>query len=796
MKIALKTLKRYVDIPVPVEEMCERMVLAGFEIESIENLSDSMDRVVAARILKIVPHENSDHLQICSMDVGQSEPVQIVTGAQNIFEGALVPAALHDSHLPNGVHITKGKLRGVESNGMLCSGEELCLTEADYKGAGVHGILILHDDVPTGTDMRIVLGLDDVVIDFKITANRPDCNCILGVAKEISVVLGTKFTRPEPSYHTAGGDIHDLIRIDVENQELCPRYIGRMVQNLKIAESPDWLKHALRTCGMRPINNIVDITNFVMLETGQPMHAFNYNELAQKHIIVRNARSGESIQTLDTKSYELTPEMLVIADGEKPSCLAGIMGGLESEITDTTTDLFLEAAKFKRDNIRRTCRSLGVHTEASGRFEKGIDINNTGYAMERALQLIDELNAGTIVDGAIDCHDVLPTERILTVWSKSINDLLGVDIEEETMVKILNALDLPTVCHFGFLTVQVPTIRDDIEGRADLAEEIMRIYGYDHIVGTPMRGTVRRGRMLPERIKTNKVKSTMVAMGANEITTYSFISPKACDLLGLDENDRRRQAVRLLNPLGDEYSTMRTQLVSSMLTVLSTNYNRKNESVCFFECSKRFLPESLPLTKAPAEVPTLCIGLYGDDSNFFTLKGLVEEVLHDFGANAYYQKSAEPYLHPGRQAEAALGDDTLAVLGEVHPDVLKRYDIGTRALVAEVYLDRLFALEQKAPVYQPLPKFPAVSRDFAMLCDRELPVGDLQNAMAEAAGKLCENIKLFDVYEGDQIPKGKKSVAFSVTLRSKEATLTDEQIESASRRILKKLEALGAVLRQ
>ena len=795
MKIALNTLKYYVDIKVSVEELCDKMVMAGFEVESIENLKDKMSNVVAAKIVSIAPHENSDHLQICQMDIGTGELVQIVTGAQNVFEGALVPAALHDSYLPDGTHITKGKLRGVASNGMLCSGGELELTDSDYPGASVNGILILKDEYAPGTDMRDILGLNDYVIDFKITANRPDCNSIIGVAKEVSVVLGTEFKMPATDYKTVGGDINDYVKIDVENFELCPRYIGRVVKNLRIKESPDWMKQVLKTCGMRPINNIVDITNFVMLETGQPMHAFNYNDLADKHIIVRNARNGEFIQTLDEKKYDLTEDMLVIADGQKPSCLAGIMGGLESEITDTTTDLFLEAAKFKRDNIRRTGRTLGIRTESSGRFEKGIDINNTGFAINRALNLIEALDAGDIIEGEIDKNQGLPQNKTLKVTTDSINALLGLNIEKSEMVRILNALGLETSLTDNLLTVSVPSIRDDIEGRADLAEEIMRIYGYDHIVSTPMTGSVRRGKKLPERIKTDLIKSAMISMGANEISTYSFISSKALDTLGLSDSDSRRQAVRLLNPLGDEYSTMRTQLVTSMLTVLSTNYNRKNSEVRFFEISKRFIPESLPLTKEPAEIPTMCVGIYGKEEDFFTLKGIVEEVIGLFSKTVKFLKSDEVFLHPGRQATATVEEEKVAVFGEVHPEVLDNYDIGVRAYVAEIYIDKLFAITPEKTIYKPLPKFPAVTRDFAMLCDKDIPVGELKDIMKEAAGKLCEDVTLFDVYEGDQIPEGKKSVAFSVTLRSLEATLTDEQIEAASKRILKKLEAAGAQLR-
>ena len=796
MKISLNTLKYYVDINVPVEELCDRMVMAGFEVESIESEGDKLVNVVVARIVDIKPHEDSDHLQICQMDIGKEEPIQIVTGAQNIKVGDLVPAALDDSSLPDGMLIVKGKLRGVPSNGMLCSGEELCLTEADYEGASVHGILILKDTHPVGTDMREVLGLDDYIIDFKITANRPDCNCFIGVAKEIGVVLGTEFKAPVPTYKTVGGNINDYISIDVQNFDLCPRYIGRVVKNLRIKESPDWMQKTLLASGMRPINNIVDITNFVMLETGQPLHAFNYNDLEGKKIIVRNAKEGESITTLDGKDYNLTPDMLVIADGEKPSCLAGIMGGKESEIESDTKDLFLESAKFRRDNIRHTGRALGIRTEASGRYEKGIDIVNAQYASERALQLIYDLDAGDIIDGVIDCNQGLPEDKIITVTTDKIMELIGVDVPDEKIVEILNRLGLNTTINGKEITCRVPSIRDDIEGRADLAEEGMRIYGYDHIVGTPMRGTVVRGKLLPERIKTNKIKKLLNGAGAYEIATYSFIASKAIDTLNLAQDDERRNQIKILNPLGDEYSVMRTQLTTSMLTVLATNINKKIADGRFFEISKRFVPKALPLTEQPEELATLSIGIYGKDEDFFTLKGIIEAICKLMGAHTQYERSAEPYLHPGRQAKVLANNKNIGVFGEVHPDVAGEYGIDCRVYVAEIKLDVLLGIEKRKTVYKPLPKFPAVERDFAMLVDKEVPVGTLEKAISSGGGRLCEKIELFDVYEGAQIPEGKKSVAFSVWLRSQDSTLTDKEIDEANAKIIKKLESVGAELRK
>ncbi len=783
------------DIPVEIDELCDKMVMAGFEVEDIEKLADTMQNVVVARIVKLEKHPDADRLKVCQMDIGADEPVQIVTGADNVFEGALVPAALHNSLLPNGTKITKGKLRGVPSNGMLCSGEELCLKDCDYPGAEVYGIMILKEDYPVGTDMRDVLGLWDTIVDFKITANRPDCQSVLGVAREIGVVLKTNFHPPVPTYNTIAAKTEDDMAVEVENFLLCERFCGARVHNLKIAESPVWMKRALRASGMRPINNIVDITNFVMLETGFPMHAYDRRDIRGGKLIARTARKGDRITTLDGKDHDLTEEMLVIADAEGPSGLAGIMGGLNSEIKEDTTQLFLEVAKFRRDCIRRTARKLGMRTEASARYEKGVDTVGCEYALKRALQLIDELGAGEVCSSIIDCNNGLPSGRQVVVTGQSINALLGLQIPVSTMSEILNSLCIETTVNGDTLTCKIPSFREDIEGRADLAEEVMRIYGYDHIVGTTMTGAVVRGQKLPARIKDDRVKAALVADGCSEIATYSFISGKAIDTLQLTADDDRRSAVTLLNPLGEEYSTMRTQLVTSMLNVLSTNYNRKAAGVRMFELSKVFLPKALPVTQQPEERPALCIGLYGQDEDFFTLKGIVEDVLGLFGVNAPCKASAEPYYHPGRQAEYLLEGKRLAVLGEIHPATAEKYSMDTRVYLAEIDLGLLYAVEKPAVLFKPLPKFPAVTRDFALLADIDLPIGDMMATIRAAAGALCEDIQLFDVYTGAQIPAGKKSVAFSVVLRSHEATLTEEEVTRVTNKIIKKLAEQGATLR-
>ncbi|MBQ4332878.1 MAG: phenylalanine--tRNA ligase subunit beta [Clostridia bacterium] len=795
MYISLSWLKRYVDIDVPVTVLCDKMIRSGFEVEDIQDLSETMKNVVVGQVKAMEKHPDSDHLWVCQVDVGGEEPIQIITGAQNVYEGAYVPAALHNSDLPNGMHITKGKLRGLPSNGMLCSGEELNLKAGDFPNAEVNGIMIMDDTYPAGTDMREVLHLDDYYIDFKITANRPDCNCVLGVAREAAVALGKVFKEPVPSYYEVGGDIHDHIAIRVEDYDLCNRYMGRVVKNLRIKESPDWMKQCLRAAGMRPINNIVDITNYVMLETGHPMHAFDLRDVKGAQIIVRRARNGEPFTALDDKVHTLTDEMLVIADAEAPSCLAGIIGGLNSEIKEDTQDLFLECAKFRRDSVRRTARALGVRTESSARFERGVDVIGVEYAMERALQLIHDLDAGDIISGVIDCNEGLPAPRELKVPAQRINDLLGIEVPFDTIVSILNSLDIETVLEDGELTCRIPAHRDDVEGCADLAEEIMRIYGCEHIVSTPIRGDIIRGRKLPERLKTDRVKKVLVANRMREISTYSFISGKAIDTLRLPRDDARRQAVTLLNPLGEEYSTMRTQLLTSMLTVLSTNYNRKTQAVRLFEVSKRFVPKALPLTEQPLEIPSLVLGMYGADEDFFTLKGIVENLLSAFGAEVDYLASSEPYLHPGRQAAAICGESALATFGEVHPDVAADYDMPTRVYLAEVDLAALFAIQQPRVLYKALPRFPAVERDLALLCDASTPVASIEKIIRKAGGKTLESVELFDVYQGNQIEAGKKSVAFSLKFRVPDRTLSDEDIDPVLNKIFAKLKENDCILR-
>ena len=792
MKTSYNFLKRYVDIDVTPEVLCDKMVMAGFEVEEIIDTSLTMQNVVVGKITDIKKHEDSDHLQICQVNVGK-ETVQIVTGASNVFVGATIPAALDNSLLPNGMKIKKGKLRGVESLGMMCSGEELNLKEEDFKGAGVYGILILDDKYEAGTDMREVLGLNDFIIDFKITANRPDCNSIIGIAREAAAVLNKEFKLPKTEYTVTNQNINDYIKVENQNYELCPRYMGKIVNNIRIGESPEWLKVALKASGMRPINNIVDITNFVMLETGQPMHAFDLRELEGNQIIVRNAKAGETITLLDGKVAELKEEMLVIADGVKPSCLAGVMGGEDSGIKEDTKAVFFECAKFKRDSVRRTAKAVGVRTESSSRYEKGTDIYNVEYAMNRALSLIAELDAGDVADGTVDLNDGLPALRTLKTSVNKINALLGLKIEGEKMCEILNSLLIETTLDGDILTSKIPSFRDDIEFTADIAEEVMRLYGYDHIVGTAINGDAIMGGKGAKLSLQTELRKLLTALGLYEIYTYSFIAKGETEKLGLDASN----AITILNPLGEEYSVMRTQLISSMLSVLSTNINHGMTEGSFFEISKRFIPKAMPLTEQPDELTTLSLGMFGESEDFFTLKGVVEAVLKALGVkDAEYEAENLPtYLHPGRAATVTVNGEVLAILGEVHPKTADKFELSKKCYVAEIYVNKLENLQKDLIIYKPLPKFPAVSRDLALICDATLPVGKMNAAIKRGGGKLLEAVKLFDVYQGSQIEEGKKSVAYNITLRSENETLTDEQIERTVNKILKELKNVGAELR-
>ncbi len=794
MKVSLNWLKKYTDINISVQELCDKMTMSGFEVEGIEDMSASTRNVVVGKIVKLEKHPDADKLQICQIDIG-SKIVQIVTGADNVFEGALVPAALDDSLLPTGKTIKSGKLRGVVSDGMLCSGEELLLTEDDYPGAGVYGILILKEDYPLGINIMQALGKDDCIIDFSITPNRPDCQSVLGMAREIAAVLGTEFRMPEIEYTSVSQNINGSVSAEVQNGVLCPRYMLMGVRNVKIAPSPQWLCDCLLSAGLRPINNIVDITNFILLETGHPMHAFDARDIAGGKITVRNAYDGEKITTLDEKEHELSSDMLVIADGERAVALAGIMGGMNSQIKEDTTDIIFECAKFKRDNIRKTSRKLGIRSDSSALFEKGVDADGVEYSIKRAVSLICQLGAGEVLDGAIDIAVDSQYAKNITAKCDDINKLLGIQVPQQDMVDILCRLGIKTELENGVLKCNVPSWREDIEHSADLAEEIIRIYGYDKITDAPFKSDLRIGQKQPSMVNTDMIRSYMEEVGFSEIYTYSFISKKAEDMLLLAEDDNRRSGIVLLNPLGEDYSVLRTQMVHSMLNVLSTNLNRGVQNVKLFETSILHFPKELPVVNQPEELSHVCVASFGN-GDFFALKSTVQGMINLYNGRSKFVPSNEPFLHPYRQAEIIVNGKNVGFIGQVHPTVCKNYSIDVDTYVAQLNIDALFAFGIKPIKFNPLPKFPSVQRDLAVVIDEEVAIGDIIECISKAGGNLLKDVKLFDIYRSEQLGENKKSTAFALEFRAEDRTLTVDEVAKLFDKMVRSLEyKLGAKLR-
>lgn len=788
MDLSIRWLKDYVDIgEMPMRDFSEAMTMSGSKVEGWTTECADTKNVVVAKVLSTEPHPDSDHLVICQLDVGAGEPIQIVTGASNVVPGALVPAALHKSQLPNGTKITKGKLRGVESNGMMCSLGELCLTKGDFPYAIEDGIFLIEEDCHPGQPIAEALGYNDTTVEFEITSNRPDCLSVLGLAREAAVTFQKPMKMPCPKVEHETGDIKDYLSVEVQNPELCQRYMAKVVKNVKIGPSPRWMRERLRASGVRPIDNIVDITNFVMLEYGQPMHAFDLEYVKDHKIIVRNAKNGEVLQTLDGVDRALSPEMLVIADSEKASAVAGVMGGEYSGINEGTHTIVFESACFLGSSVRLTAQKLGMRTESSGRFEKGLDPRNCEPALLRACQLVEQLGAGEVVGGMIDVDHSDPNPRVLTLDTDWINRFLGTNIPREDMVHTLTELG------FGVDgdKITVPSFRADVEHKADVAEEIARIYGYNKIPTTTAKGSPE-GSYTPYQKFERTVNQVMVAQGAYEVLTYSFISPKYYDKICLPADDPSRKSVVITNPLGEDTSIMRTTTIPSMMELLSRNYNNRNPKACLYEIGNEYIPvDGEPL---PDEVPTLTVGMYGDEYDFFSLKGIIETLLSAVGIEEADVEACRqnPTFHPGRCAVLSVDGQQLGVLGEVHPTVCGNYGINRRAYVAKLNLRTLFSLEKVEKQYHPLPKFPASTRDIAVLCDDSLPVLTMEKAIKSAVGKILEKVELFDVYKGEQIAAGKKSVAFNIIMRAADRTLTDEEVASAMQKVTAALEALGA----
>lgn len=791
MDLSIRWLKDYVDIgDISMRDFSEAMSMSGSKVEGWTTEFEDVKNVVVGKILSVEPHPDSDHLVICQLDVGQQEPVQIVTGASNVHVGDMVPAALHKSQLPNGVKITKGKLRGVMSNGMMCSIAELNLTKGDFPYAAEDGIFLLQEDCQVGQDIASAIGCNDTCVEFEITPNRPDCLSVLGLAREAAVTFGKELKMHTPQVKGCGGDIHDYLSVEVRNPQLCPRYTAKVVKNVKIGPSPRWMRERLRASGVRPIDNIVDITNYVMLEYGQPMHAFDIEYVKDHKIIVRNAVSGETIQTLDGVDRTLSEDMLVIADSEKASAVAGVMGGEHSGINENTHTVVFESACFKGSSVRITAKKLGMRTESSGRFEKGLDAQNCLPAVMRACELVELLGAGEVVDGVIDVDNTNYQPTRIHLDADWTNRFLGTDIPKEQMVKILTDLQFQMEGD----EIIVPSFRSDVEHKADIAEEIARFYGYNNIPTTIAKGSPEGGYNEYQKFE-RVVNQNMLAQGMYEIMTYSFVSPKQYDKIRLPKDDPKRQSVVIRNPLGEDTSIMRTNAIPSMMDILSKNYNNRNGAVSLYEIGNEYIPVEGELL--PDEVPNLVLGMYGDDKDFFTLKGVVENLLDTLAIREYDvdAKSDDPTFHPGRCAVLSKDGEKFGIIGEVHPLVCANYGINTRVYVGKLKLRKLFAMMDTQRSYVPMPKFPASTRDLALLCDDALPVMTMEKAIKAAAGKILEKIELFDVYKGSQIAQGKKSVAFNISMRASDRTLTDEEVNGAMSKILKALEELGAQIR-
>lgn len=795
MNLSKNWLSDFVDVSdIDVKNYCDRMTDTGSKVEGYEILGEDIENVVVARILSIAPHENSDHLQICQVDIG-GKVEQIVTGAQNIFEGAIVPAAIPVAKLPGNIVIKPGKLRGVESNGMLCSMGELGLTEHDMPGKEPNGILILDDTYADklGMDIKEALMMNDTVVEFEITSNRPDCLSVIGLARETAVSFDRPFSVHTPKVQCAndGDKIDNYLSVSVSAPDLCSRYMARVVKNVKIGPSPLWLRMRLRASGVRPINNIVDITNYVMLEYGQPMHAFDYSCLTGSSIEVRRARDGECFKSLDDQDHILDSSMLVIADSERAVALAGVMGGANSEIKENTTTVVFESACFLGTSVRVTAKKNGMRTESSARFEKGLDPENCFGGLERACELVELLGAGEVVNDIIDVYPTKNEPVVLTLDADVINRFLGINISEDEMKKILTTLEFKVEGD----KITPPTFRADIGCMNDVAEEIARIYGYNKIESSLIRGETTQGGYTPKQKFEIDLEKAMCGMGIDQIQTFSFISPKFYDKIRIESDSPLRKSVVISNPLGEDTSVMRTVALPSIMEVIARNYNFNNENVRLFEIATVYIPTGEDTL--PNENKVLCSAMYGN-CDFYAMKGVCENVLRLADIKNYTVRSADnnPAYHPGRYAEIAVDGKVIGVLGQIHPLTAKNYGVDTPVYACELDFDAIFAMMNGTKLYTPLPKFPATTRDFSFVCDESIEVGTIKAEMAKAGGKLVENIELFDIYRGHQIGESKKSVSLRVTLRAADRTLTVDEAEKVSAKILKAIEQnLGISLR-
>ena len=810
MQVSIKWLHDYIDFTETAEELADKLTMAGVPVENVIRADEGLEKVITGRIEKLEPHMNSDHLQICTMNVGQDKPIIIVTGAQNVAEGQIVPVAMIGAHLPNGLKISKGKLRGVVSMGMLCSAGELKLDLTKLTDEEKDGIYILPADTPVGIQVKDVLGLDDVVLEFELTANRGDCFSVFGLVREVAVLTGN--TPKWPVIQAREDDeakAAELIRIGIEAEDLCDRFSARVLKNVRIAPSPEWMQQRLEGAGIRAINNVVDVTNFVMVELGQPMHAYDYDEIAGKSLTARRAAAGEELHTLDDSTRKAKGDELVIADSEKAAGLAGVMGGLETEVTEKTTTVVLEAASFNGPSIRRTSRACGLHSEASGRFERGVDVTKTERALERAAQLLQDMGACTVTRGIVDVYPAPKDVTRVAFTTAQINRRLGTELPGTKMAEILESLGFGVEASGGdSYLVTVPSWRNDVTYMEDLSEEVARIYGFDNIQSSTPYGSVMQGRQSERQNFVDRIKAVLTSLGMDEELSFAFTHPSMFDKLNIPADSELRKAIPIMNPLTDEYPLVRTTLLSSIFENTARNFSRKNEDIRLFEVAPVFYPKALPVTEQPDEVLKLAGLITGRRSSvgwnqsnelvdFYDLKGIVEELLANLSISKYTVETGEHYaMHPGKTAVFKKGREVIATLGEVHPAVAEALGITKKMYIFEMDVATLMKYTALNFHYEALPKYPAISRDLAVLVDAAVEAGAIEKTIAKNAGKHFKGVCLFDVYTGKQIGEGKKSLAFTMQFQSKDKTLTDEEADTAFQNILTAVQKeYGAELR-
>ncbi len=798
MRLPLRWLNEYVSTAsVTTEQLKNKLFSCGFEVEEVIEINKNVKKIVTCKILDKARHPAADKLFVCQVDAGKYGILQIVTNAVNVQTGDIVPVAVDGAVLADGTVIKNGKLRGVGSFGMFCGGEEIGITDEYYDGASGDSVLIFHDDFPLGEEVADLLDIRDTVFDISVTANRPDCQSVLGMAREVAAILKQPLKMPDTSFEGEKGvKTQDKIKVFVKDKELCPRYMAAYFYDIKIAPSPKWMQRRLYLMGVRAINNIVDITNYVLNEIGQPMHAFDYRELRGGEIVVRRAKKGEKIVTLDEKEFTLTENNLVICDKDKPSALAGIMCGKGSGIKEDTLAIVFESAKFKRDNVRRTSRTLNQRSDSSARFEKGVDDASPELGLKRALALIESLGAGKVASGIIDENATTGEKKIIKTSTEKINKLLGITVPDDVMVEILERLEFKCTLENGVLTAQAPAYREDVEDYPDLAEEIIRTYGYEHINSTLLeKSAITMGGRNAEQIKENEAKRYLASVGFDEIITYSFISPKDYTNFGYEVD--KLKLIRLKNPLGEDVSVMRTTLLPSVVAAVARNLNKKNLSGRVFEVAKVYLADKLPLESYPTEQTNLCVALFGDDENFFTAKGAIEGTLNHlcFEGSIKYERSNLAFLHPTRGADIIINGETLGYVGELNPITAEKLGIEKRVYVAEINYQKAFKYFTRMYTVKAFSKFPSVERDIALSCPLTLTNGEIMDAINSAKIKTLVDCKLFDVYTGERIMKGTKSMAYRLTFSSMEKTLDDEEIERYMRKILARLNEIGAQIR-